>query len=90
MRGTIKGIKAMLANKKRRHRLAAQARQPAQARSLKASAMILIIEGSLLTPGFEENGLSTVDPKRFEYTTGLVAEAFGVAEEAEDGGHLHR
>jgi NitT/TauT family transport system substrate-binding protein len=39
----------------------------------------LIIEGSLLTPWVREHGLSMVDPKRFEDTTGLVAEAFGVA-----------
>ena len=40
----------------------------------------LIIEGSLATPWVKENRISTVDPKRFEYTTGLVAEAFGLAE----------
>ena len=77
VRGTIKGVKAMLANKpaaiasllKRDNLLNAK---------LESERNDLIIEGSLLTPWVKEHGLSTVDKKRFEYTTGLVAEAFGV------------
>ncbi|HEU5018290.1 MAG TPA: ABC transporter substrate-binding protein [Pseudolabrys sp.] len=75
--GTVKGVKAMLANK------------PAAIRSLlkrdnllnfevESARNDLIINGSLLTPWVKENGLSTVDPKRFEYTTGIVAQAFGL------------
>ena len=77
--GTIKGTKAMLADKK-----------AAIASLIKRDSLLnaavegerndLIIEGSLATPWVKENGISTVDPKRFEFTTGLVAEAFGVAE----------
>ena len=40
----------------------------------------LIIESSLFTPWGKANGLSTVNQQRFEYTTGLVAEALGVAD----------
>jgi len=79
VRGTIKGVKAMLANK-----------SAAIDSLLKRDNLIkhdvemernqLIIDGSLLTPWVKENGISTVDQKRFEYTTGLVAEAFGVAQ----------
>jgi NitT/TauT family transport system substrate-binding protein len=78
VRGTVKGVKAMLGNK-----------TAAIASLLKRDSLLkpdveserndLIIEGSLLTPWVREHGLSTVDPQRFEYTTGLVAEAFGVA-----------
>jgi NitT/TauT family transport system substrate-binding protein len=79
VRGTIKGIKAMLADKK-----------AAIESLLKHDSLLkydvenerndLLIEGSLLTPWVKENGISTLDPKRFEYTTGIVAEAMGVAE----------
>lgn len=79
VRGTIKGIKAMLADKK-----AAIASLLKRDNLLNADVESerndLIIEGSMLTPWVKENGISTVDQKRFEYTTGLVAEAFGVAE----------
>ena len=77
--GSIKGIKAMLADKK-----AAIASLTKRDNLLKADVEgernDLIIEGSLVTPWVTQNGISTVDPKRFEYTTGLVAEAFGVAD----------
>jgi NitT/TauT family transport system substrate-binding protein len=79
VRGTIKGVKAMLADKK-----------AAIASLLKRDTLLdsevetqrneLIIEGSLVTPWVKQNGISTVDRERFEYTTGLVAKAFGVDE----------
>jgi NitT/TauT family transport system substrate-binding protein len=79
VRGTIKGVKAMLANKK-----AAIAsllkRDDLLNAAVESERNDLIIEGSMLTPWVKDNGISTVDQKRFEYTTGLVAEAFGVAE----------
>jgi NitT/TauT family transport system substrate-binding protein len=77
--GSIKGIKAMLSDKK-----AAIASLTKRDNLLKVDVEgernELIIEGSLVTPWVKQNGISTVDPKRFEYTTGLVAEAFGVAD----------
>lgn len=79
VRGTIKGIKAMLADKKAAIDLLLK-RDNLLKHDLESERNDLIIEGSLLTPWVKENGLSTVDQKRFEYTTGLVAEAFGVAE----------
>jgi NitT/TauT family transport system substrate-binding protein len=79
VRGTIKGVKAMLADKK-----AAIASLVKRDTLLKPEVETrrndLIIEGSLVTPWVKQNGISTVDQDRFEYTTGLVAEAFGVAE----------
>ena len=79
VRGTIKGIKAMLADKKAAINSLLK-RDNLLKHDLESERNDLIIEGSLLTPWVKENGLSTVDQKRFEYTTGLVAEAFGVAE----------
>ena len=79
VRGTVKGTQAMLADKN-----AAIASLLKRDGLLKADVESerndLIIDGSLLTPWVKENGMSTVDQKRFEYTTGVVAEAFGVAE----------
>ena len=77
--GSINGIKAMLSDKK-----AAIASLTKRDNLLKADVEgernDLIIEGSLVTPWVKQNGISTVDQERFEYTTGLVAEAFGVAQ----------
>jgi NitT/TauT family transport system substrate-binding protein len=79
VRGTVKGVKAMLANKKAAIQ-SLMKRDNLLKPDLESERNDLIIEGSLLTPWVKENGLSTVDRQRFEYTTGLVAEAFGVAQ----------
>lgn len=78
IRATIGGTKAMLADPKeavasiiRRDGLLKEAVEMDRAE--------LIKEGSLLTPWVRKNGMSTVDPERFERTTGLVAEALGLA-----------
>lgn len=77
VRGTIKGVKAMLANKSAAIDSLLK-RDNLLKHDVESERNDLIIEGSLLTPWVRENGLSTVDQKRFEYTTGIVAEAFGV------------
>lgn len=79
VRGTIKGVKAMLANKKAAIGSLLK-RDNLLTASIESDRNDLIIEGSLLTPWVKEHGISTVDQKRFEYTTGLVAEAFGLTE----------
>jgi NitT/TauT family transport system substrate-binding protein len=78
VRGTVKGVKAMLANKSAAIDSLLK-RDNLLKHDIESERNDLIIEGSLLTPWVREHGLSTVDPKRFEDTTGLVAEAFGVA-----------
>lgn len=77
--GTVKGVKTMLANKKAAIESLLK-RDNLLKVDVESERNDLIIEGSLLTPWVKEHGLSTVDQKRFEYTTGLVAEAFGVAQ----------
>ena len=79
VRGTIKGTKAMLANKKAAINSLLK-RDGLLKHDVESERNDLIIEGSLATPWVKENGISTIDPRRFEYTTGLVAEAFGVPE----------
>jgi NitT/TauT family transport system substrate-binding protein len=79
VRGTVKGVKAMLADKKAAIDSLIK-RDSLLKYDVESERNDLIIEGSLLTPWVKENGLSTVDQKRFEYTTGLVAEAFGLTE----------
>ena len=79
VRGSIKGVKAMLADKKAAIDSLLK-RDSLLKHSIESERNDLIIEGSLLTPWVKQNGISTVDQKRFEYTTGLVAEAFGVAQ----------
>ncbi|HEY7243987.1 MAG TPA: ABC transporter substrate-binding protein [Xanthobacteraceae bacterium] len=78
VRGTIKGVKAMLADKSAAIESLLK-RDNLLKREIESERNDLIIEGSLLTPWVREHGLSTVDPSRFEHTTGLVAEAFGLA-----------
>jgi NitT/TauT family transport system substrate-binding protein len=77
VRATVKGTKAMLADRK-----GAVASILKRDNLLKENVEIdrneLMIEGSLLTPWVKENGMSTIDRARFETTTGQVAEAFGV------------
>lgn len=79
VRGTIKGTQAMLADKK-----AAIASLIKRDNLLKPDVESerndLTIEGSLLTPWVKEHGMSTVDKARFEFSTGVVAEAFGLKE----------
>lgn len=79
VRGTINGVKAMLADKKSAIESLLK-RDTLLKYEVESERNDLIIEGSLLTPWVKENGISTVDQKRFEYTTGIVAEAMGVAE----------
>jgi NitT/TauT family transport system substrate-binding protein len=79
VRGTVKGVKAMLANKSAAIDSLLK-RDTLLKHNIESERNDLIIEGSLLTPWVKQHGLSTVDVKRFEYTTGLVAEAFGVAQ----------
>ncbi len=79
VRGTINGVKAMLAEKK--GAIASLLKRDTLLKSdVESDRNDLIIEGSLLTPWVKENGMSTVDQKRFEYTTGIVAEAMGVTD----------
>lgn len=77
VKATVEGTKAMLANRK-----AAIAsiikRDPLTNPEIEYERNELFIDGSLLTPWVKENGMSVVDPKRLEYTTGLVAEALGI------------
>jgi NitT/TauT family transport system substrate-binding protein len=79
VRGTIKGVQAMLADKKAAIASLVK-RDNLLSADVESERNDLIIEGSLATPWVKQNGISVVDQKRFEYTTGLVAEAFGVAE----------
>jgi NitT/TauT family transport system substrate-binding protein len=79
VRGTIKGVKAMLADKKAAIESLLK-RDTLLKYEVENERNDLLIEGSLLTPWVKENGISTLDPKRFEYTTGIVADAMGVAE----------
>lgn len=79
VRGTIRGAKAMLANKSEAIDSLIK-RDTLLKKDVESLRNDLIIEGSMLTPWVKQNGMSTVDQKRFEETTGLVAEAFGVAE----------
>jgi NitT/TauT family transport system substrate-binding protein len=79
VRATIKGTKAMLANKKAAIDSLLK-RDSLLKPDVESERNDLIIEGSLLTPWVRQNGMSTIDQQRFEYTTGLVAEAFGLKE----------
>jgi NitT/TauT family transport system substrate-binding protein len=78
VRGTIRGTRAMLAD--RPAAIASLVRRDSLLRAdLEAARNELIIDGSLLTPWVRQNGMSTVQRERFERTTGQVAEALGVA-----------
>ena len=77
VRATMKSINAMLTNKKAAIASLVK-RDNLLNPKLESERNDLIIEGSLATPWVKKNGVSTVDKERFEYTTGLVAEKFGV------------
>jgi NitT/TauT family transport system substrate-binding protein len=76
-RGTINGVRAMLADKKAAIDSLIR-RDPLLKVDVEHARNDLIIEGSLLTPWVKQHGLSIVDRARFERTTTQVAEAFGL------------
>jgi NitT/TauT family transport system substrate-binding protein len=77
IRGTIAGTKAILADPKSGIQ-SVMRRDPLLKEEVELERNQLIIDGSLLTPGVRENGMSSVDRERFERTTAQVAEAFGL------------
>lgn len=77
IKATIAGTKAMLADPK--EAVGSVIRRDGLLKEpVETERAALIRDGSLLTPWVRKNGMSTVDPARFEQTTGLVAEALGV------------
>lgn len=78
VRGTIKGARAMLADRKAG--IASVLRRDTLLKEdVETARNDLMTEGSLLTPWVKEHGMSTVDRERFERTTALVAAAFSVS-----------
>jgi NitT/TauT family transport system substrate-binding protein len=76
-RGTIAGIRAMLADRKAAV-LSILRRDPLLKEAVETDRNNLVVDDVLLTPWVRQNGISTIDRERLERTTGLVAAAFGI------------